>query len=205
MARSRLAPVFVVLVALTIFVSGMLAYKISVGSPAAPSAARAGSGAQSDLLTIEGRALVQVYHADGTNFATWRGHNALTNYARNGIAGCISGLTTAPFAYGRCSNWVPWMRAYVLQPDGTVNNGVAAPSTSTALPTGRSLVAVPICSGWRSQGTVEFLYIQGTLNGAAVDTDSAIGGVQFDKVDITPGIPVKIGDRAVITITFTVS
>jgi hypothetical protein len=205
MARSRLAPVFVVLVALTIFVSGMLAYKISMGSPAV----RAGSGAQSDLLTIEGRALVQLYHADGTNFATWRGHNSLTNYAKNGIAGCISGLTTAPYAYGRCSNWVPWMRAYVLQPDGILASNSAAPSTSTALPTGCSPMpttpAVPICNGWRSQATIEFLYTQGTLNGAAVDTDSALGGVQFDKVDITPGIPVKIGDRAVITITFTVS
>ena len=89
MARSRLTPVFVVLVALTLFVSGMLAYKLAIGSPAHPAAIWGGSSAKSDSFSIEGRALIQVYRADGTLSATWRGHNDLTPFGKNAIAGLV--------------------------------------------------------------------------------------------------------------------
>jgi hypothetical protein len=209
MVRSKLTPVFVVLVAMTLFVSGMLAYKLATGSTASPGAPARGAGAQSDLLTIEGRALIQVYRADGTLSATWRGHNSLTDVGRNAIVACVTGLSTAPNGYARCSNLVPNISVFftTIGIVGKFSLGAVA-AVSTPLPSGCSVTSwtPPACNGWTTQAT---LPVPNNANG----NDSTVvtlgagdqGSAMFDDISVSPGLVVHVGDRVAVTITFTVS
>src|ERR1700687_2574866 len=209
MARSRLTPVFVVLVALTLFVSGMLAYKLAIGSPAHPAAIWGGSSAKSDSFSIEGRALIQVYRADGTLSATWRGHNDLTPFGKNAIAGCFSGLTTTPYAgLGSCGGWT--RAIHVLLVAGPIQRPMGENATNTAVPAGCDPATgqAALCTGWQTQASF-YINQAGTLTNASAASEKAPFSSQtkFDIVSITPspGLAVNVGDTAVITITFSVS
>jgi len=194
MVRSKLAPVFAILLALTLFFSGMLTYKLLSGRTAALpgqlAVLRHTSAGQSDRVGIQGRVLIQAYHANGALFTTWKGHNALTVTAINAIAGCASGLTTAPIGFGACSSWTAWIK--VTAP----NIFFAGQATNTLNPTGCAL-----CTGWQSTATIAIP--DSIALGQAFAEDAS--GTHFDEVSISPAIAVNPGDRVVVTITFTVS
>jgi hypothetical protein len=208
MVRLKLTPVFVVLVAMTLFVSGMLAYKLAIGSTASPGAPARGAGAQSDLLTIEGRALIQVYRADGTLFATWRGHNSLTDVGRNAIVACVTGLSATPYGYGKCSGLVPNIIVYFTTA-GTIGKYSLAPvaAVSAPLPSGCSVASgTPACNGWTTQATLPVPNNSTGLDSTVVSLGAGDQGVaMFDDITVSPGLVVHVGDRVAVTITFTVS
>jgi hypothetical protein len=207
MVRLKLTPVFVVLVAMTLFVSGMLAYKLAIGSTASPGAPARGAGAQSDLLTIEGRALIQVYRADGTLSATWRGHNSLTDVGRNAIVACVTGLSTAPNGYGKCSGWVPNITVYFTTVGTTGSKYSLAPvaAVSTPLPSGCTVASWTLaCNGWTTQATLPVP--NNGLDSTVVSLGAGDqGAAMFDDITVNPALLVHPGDRVAVTITFTVS
>jgi hypothetical protein len=204
MARSRLTPVFVVLTALTLFLGGMLSYKLisGVGTTAPGSAVWTNqTRAHSEGIGIEGKVAIEVYSASGLLKTTWRGHNSLHPYAINAIAGCTSGLTTTPRYFGACG--VAQINSIQI---GAGSITATAAATNTALPAGCKPGALGIwCTGWASTATIDITQA-GTYNQAQAGyNDVTTGFAFFDTVTISPGLVLKVGDRAVVTITFTVS
>jgi|ERR1700681_3706182 len=204
MLRSKLGPVFAVLLALTLFFGGMLSYKILAGGggvKAAGSAQKA--SARSDAIGIQGKVAIRVYSASGQLKATWNGHNSLFATPKSAIAGCLSGITSAPHPYGSCSG----AKINVIE----ICNGNSSicpqdTATNTMLPSGCDPAVSENCTGWESTATIDIttsaLYT--TVIGEAF---IPLGGNTrgFDLVPIPTALTLNPGDRAVVTITFTVT
>jgi hypothetical protein len=201
MTRARLTPVFALLLALTLFFGGMLSYKLLSGAgvvKAAGGQALAGKPS-AQKVGVQGRFAIQVYNASGRLVATWKGHNSLTTYAQNAIAGCLSGITTAPLGFGTCGQTV---NAILMCPD---SGGFCAEdaSTNTMLPAGCDPVAA-LCTGWQSVATLNILQTS-SYSEARGEIHSGTSHRAFDIAAISPSLSLNQGDRAVVTITFTVS
>jgi hypothetical protein len=219
MAKSKLAGVFVVLLALTLFFGGMLSYRLLAGTSvhalggtsAAPQAAL-----RSESVGIQGKVDIQVYSSSGQLLTSWKGHNSLTPIAINAIAGCLSGATTTPLAIGSCSGAVGscviggpckgWVVAIDIS--DVAGDSPLTAATNTVLPLGctPASFSATLCTGWQSTATIG-IAASGAYNQAqGLYVESA--GVQyepFDTVSISPSLSLNAGDRAVVTITFTVS
>lgn len=191
MAKSKLAGVFAVLFALTLFFGGMLTYRLLAGTSMAQQPAL-----RSESVGIQGKVAIQVYSSSGRLVTSWTGHNSLTNWPINALAGCIPGLTTAPAQLGSCSG--PWItRIAICSETAGCPSAVA---TNTMVPSGCNPTNSGLCTGWQSTATIQIP--------AAATYTSAFGStdiVGFDRVVISPGLSLNAGDRAVVTITFTVS
>ena len=215
MGRKAISAVVAVLVAATLFVAGMLTerafLKPTVGSGVVASGASQPLGHSSDRVGIRGQAVIAAYHADGTRFALWEGHNSLSGSTINGLVGCITGANTAPPAEGSCSGWITGI---LVQGNNSAGVAVQAQSSATnsLSPVGCSNPIV-FCTGWKSTATIDTSIVTPfTIDTAAAGCGFAFGGpastgcnVAFDVLSVVPQIPVQPGDRVIITITFTVS
>jgi hypothetical protein len=200
MIKSKLAPVFAVLLALTLFFGGMLSYKLlATGARAGGAAAANIPSVHTQGIGIQGRVLIQIYGPSGRLLTTWKGHNSLRVAPINMIAGCLSGITAAPVFYGSCSG----AKINNLSLSGT--SSVDGATTNTMLPAGCDPAAME-CTGWQSTSTLD-IPTTGQYNavGGSLNTTSVFGKILFDFVNIAPALSLNKGDRAVVTITFTVS
>lgn len=181
-----------------LFTGGLLTYQISNHSNAQ---------SQLEKLNIGGYGVIKAYHADGTLFATWEGHNTLSFVAKNALALCISGLGTTPQGFGTCTSLATQIS--IIDFTGGVENFEAAkPSTVSATPAGCITNTPQNCSGWTDVATfdteitkpVSITTLQ-TLNAPG----SGVTGISaFDELNVNPAISLSPGDRLVVTITFTV-
>src|SRR2546421_11328928 len=131
MTRLKLAPVFALLLALTLFFGGMLSYKLITGAgakTAGASALASKPSTRSEGIGIQGKVAIQVYSASGQLVASWKGHNSLSIYAKSAIAGCLSGATTAPYLFGSCGS--------------EINSIIMCPSTGGACAEGNTTNSV---------------------------------------------------------------
>jgi hypothetical protein len=205
MAKSKLGGVYAVLIALTLFFGGMLSYKILTGSGATalggPVTAQQPS-LRSEGIGIQGRVAIQVYSSSGLLVTSWKGHNALSSTAISIMAECFSGKPSAgPGSFLACSG--PWISQIWICP--VTGTGIACEvgsATSTTVPSGCDPSFS--CTGWQSTATITIVTNNsGTMYDAALGLDS--GNHDFDRVNVSPAIALNQGDRAVITITFTIS
>lgn len=209
MTRSQVRVAFAILLGATLFVGGMLTERLVVLSPGHQPAAglqRSGSSVRIDAVAIHGQALILAFHANGDRFAAWQGHNALTLNTINNLAGCLSGINTAPLAQSPCSGWTTGI---FVQGTGGFSTALAtntlAPSTCTQ--------ANGTCTGWQSTATIDSSITTAftiTLAGAGCGSNeggppSTTCNAPFDIINVNPGISVTPGDRVIVTITFTVS
>lgn len=186
-----------VLLGLTLFFGGMLSARLLAAEAPAPAATQV----QNDGVGIAGAVTMSAYHADGTLFATWNGHNSLGQAAQNGIAACLPGLNTSPAYYNGCSTFID--KIYVGTQNGPIcclTDGAAA--TSAALPAGCSFVGTPFCSGWKSTATID---ITGSYTLSLAAGIHGQSGAAFDWIAVSPSFNVNAGDRVIVTITFSVS
>jgi hypothetical protein len=204
MAKSKLAGVFAVLIALTLFFGGMLSYKLLAGTGAKALTANTTGQQQalrSEGVGIQGKVAIQVYSASGRLLTNWKGHNQLSPESRFVIAKCLSGATPPSTFVGSCSG--PWINEILICTPAVVG-GIAncdqAAATNTMPGCGYPPAINSACVGWQSTATIEIT--------VAADYGSAHGrtaNLNFDDVLISPSLSLNVGDRAVVTITFTVS
>ena len=217
----RLKPaLFAVCAAILIFLAGFYASSLTAGP--APSNA--------DRITIEGKVLVQAYHSDGTLFAVWQGHNSLLTEVPNDIAACLSGSSSAPAYFGKCTGWTTSLYISGCQgavascpAGGTAHNPVISkPGTIALLPSGCNPLDATLsnlCNSWSIQASFsseltsqQTWFAAGTLPNSA--TFSSITGAcafppgcplsgSFDYVSLTSPITTNAGDTLTVTITFT--
>jgi hypothetical protein len=209
MARSKLAGVFAVLVALTLFLGGMLTYKLLAGTgekalSGTPTANQ--SALRSEGVGIQGKVEIRVFNSSGYLVTTWRGHNTLEYATRSAIAGCVSGATTTPSEFGSCSG--PWINNIAIcATSSSFGCGSSADAINNMLPLGCDPAAVGTCTGWQSTATIT---IAPGFNSSGYDQFEGtfrVGATYFgfDFGSISPSLSLNVGDRAVVTITFTVS
>src|SRR6266850_3338054 len=198
MRNTKLVGAIGLLLGLTLFFGGMLSARLL--SQLDTVASR--PSAQNEGLSIGGAVQIDAYHADGTKFASWSGHNALGAAAINGIAACLPGLDTTPAYYNGCSTFMN--KIYV----GTRNGPICcvtdgANATSTLLPNAcdPNTGSNP-CNGWKSSATID---IVGTYTLSLAAGIHGTSGAAFDWIDVNPSFAVSPGDRVIVTITFTVN
>lgn len=188
-----------------LFIGGFLAYPFFTHS-SGPS--------QSEKFGVSGYAVIKAYHSDGTLYATWEGHNSLTDSARSFIADCASGLATS-FPFSPPVGCSSWMTAIDLRDSGGSRVGQST-TTNAGLPTGCVPGSFPACTGWKSTATFDFnTYLGGSGNSAGCTTypcnigqvlgGSSVQAENWDLINVSPAITVNSGDRLITTITFTIS
>src|ERR1700682_3588911 len=134
MRNRKLLAIFGALLTLTVFFGGRVTYKLVSGSFGGTiTRAAAAAPSHRDGVTIRGHLDLQVVRA-GKVVATWKGHNALQPLAINAMAGCASGLTTAPAFVGKCSGWTPDISLFTNGPCYGWCMGAVA--TNSGLPAG---------------------------------------------------------------------
>lgn len=204
MARSKLSGVFAVLVALTLFLGGMLTYRLLAGT-GEPSTAKQ-PALRSEGVGIQGKVAIQVFDSSGYLVTTWSGHNTLEYAARSAIAGCVSGATTTPSEFGSCSG--PWINNIVICATATsIGCGPNADTTNTMLPLGCDPAASGFCTSWQSTATITIAPGFNSSSYNQFEGSYRVGATffGFDYGTISPSLSLNVGDRAVVTITFTVS
>lgn len=188
--RSRVFYIAAILIGAVVFVSGFFAY---------PALVHPQASGTSEGIPIGGYFMINFYHADGTLFASWQGHNTLLPRGQDQIAQCMSGQSLPPIL-GTCDG--PLL--YVFASDGSSGYYYGSITSSallpaSCLPSGNP----PTCTGWQTKGTITF------SSGNFPDTIGIVGTEgtshnQFDAVTITP-ISVSQGDTMSVTVTFSVS
>jgi hypothetical protein len=154
--------------------------------------------AGSEKLGISGHAVIKAYHADGTLYKIWEGHNSLTGWARDAIATCATNTSSMI----TCS---PWITRIGIQ--GSTQFQVN-PANNTLLPTGCNPNAFfsgqggSPCTGWKVDAT--FIIPQGGGGSVNLIYGYPPTALSFDEINVSPALSVAAGDQLVVTITFTV-
>ena len=200
MLRSKYTAVFAVLAALTLFFGGMFTYKVLQGGTGATAASTTNHApGHKESFTVEGRAVIQIIR-NGRVVTTWKGHNALYEYGKNAIVGCLSGKTTAPALFGKCSGYITHI--YLAVSGGGCNGWcVGAAATNTLTPANCDPAnGFPLCTGWTTEATLDI-----NQNETVVAASAANGNINwFDQISGL-SLAVNAGDRVDTKISFTVS
>ncbi len=156
-------------------------------------------------LALGGYGVVKAYHADGTLFYEWEGHNALHPFAINAISSCLVGLDTVPSGHSNCTSMITRM-----QLRSTSNGGVSGASTEfvthTLLPPScDSNSNSNLCNGWETRATFDFASLSCTA-GSDCPTLGFVRtlntpGAEFNSLDVADQ-EITPGDIVVVTIGF---
>lgn len=187
--HSRALYLGAILVVVAVFASGFFAYPMVVHPQA---------GGTSEGIPIGGYFVISFYHADGTLFATWQGHNSLYVAGINSLAECMSGQDLPP-VLGTCEG--PLAYVWVDNGGNAQYNGAA---TSTLYPSGCNPNGNPgTCTGWQTKGTITFSSGTFPVSMSRAGTEGS-SQFPFDLVSITP-VAVNQGDTMSVTVTFSIS
>jgi hypothetical protein len=184
----------------------------------------------SDRIGIKGQVLIQAYHSNGKLFAVWQGHNSILTEVPNDIVGCLSGSTSTPAYFGRCTGWSTSL--YIEGCPGAVASCpalssepvISKPGTIGLLPAGCNLhdaTFTNLCKQWSIQAsfsseltTPQTWFAAGTLPNSATFS-STVGACaippgcplsgSFDYASLGSPITTNAGDTLTVTITFTPS
>lgn len=176
------------------FVSGLVSYRVLFNTA---------NGGRTDNFDLQGYAVIKAYHANGTLYATWQGHNNIYLNAIDALSQCLSGESDSPNLYGTdCSQFINdvWISGPSLPP-------YTATATSTLTPSGCSPIGNPGgCSGWVTTGTIDFANFPTAPFPLSLQYGGAGYGFEpFDDVNLSPTITASSGDRVVITVTFSIT
>lgn len=183
-------------------------------------------------LAVGAYVAVRAYHADGSLYAMWEGHNALTGEGKMAIVGCLSGLDTTPNTASNVANSSTGCTSltHLLRIADSVSGFSATKLATKSVPvlssftgpiscqTDRSAAGVPFpCTSWKLEATFDSEITQAAnIDGVAAVTEFGAGsgtflGVpisvaapEFNRIAITPAIAVAAGDRLIITLNFNV-
>jgi hypothetical protein len=209
MAKSKLAGVFAVLIALTLFFGGMLTYKVMAGTGAkalvGASSARTPT-LRSEGIGIQGKVGVQVYSSSGRLLTSLETHNHLVAAPINNIAACVSGLASTTDGYPEGCASARINEVQLCSDPGGSNCLPSVVGTNVANPPGCIFGANPaigqtFCTGWQTTATIPI-----TVGGRSFT--SVLGEnahTAFDVASLPSTISPNVGDTVVITITFTIS
>ncbi len=160
-------------------------------------------------LALGGYGVIKAYHADGTLFYEWEGHNALTPSGIHTISSCFSssgdGLPLGNA--GHCTFGTS--QIVLLSGNSEIISNAFVDSDETLLPEGCDPVSfTPLCTGWFTRATIDFTNLSCTpgvdcpiLNEVQTWISSII---PFNTIDVTPQ-EITPGDIIVVTMTFTPS
>lgn len=160
---------------------------------------------------IHGHALIKAYHSDGTLYRIWEGDNSLSTTAINAIVSCATGVSTAPYGYGKCNSWMTAIeiaeivqqqqqqqpnRNALFNANTTVTNHLIPQTCNPNSPN------LSRCTGWQSQATFnDEITQQASIN--SVRGFDGSNGYPFDSLIVDAPIQVRPGDTLDVTITFT--
>lgn len=123
---------------------------------------------RNQALTISGTETIKVLAPDGRVVSTWQGADPLTANAANGLASCITGISTGNSpagVFGSCESWITGIAIQTDMPAGICNDGpkeqslcsyITAAATNTLTPIGcttGSAIAYGTCTGWITEAT----------------------------------------------------
>ena len=152
-------------------------------------------------LALGGYGVIEGYHADGTLFYEWEGHNTVFTVAKNAMVSCMSGVDTTPLSFN-CTQFISQMR--LVCATGTCIDDVQA--IQTLLPVGCDPdSSSSLCDSWKVSGTFNFASLSCTPGSDCLiltqvqtrNDNNAFNGIIVTDQEITPG------DIIVVTITFT--
>jgi len=160
----------------------------------------------SQTLALGGYGVVEAYHADGTLFYEWEGHNTLQSPAKNAISSCLSGIDVTPIGGNHpCTGMIE-----SIQIRG-INLFETQTPIQTLLPLGCNsdgdVLGEPVCDGWQVRGTFDFTSLSCTpgndcpvLNSVRTNiSNSPFNLLSVTSQEITPG------DIVAVTISFNIS
>ena len=160
----------------------------------------------SQSLAIGGYGVIKGYHADGTIFYEWEGHNALWPEAKSTISACLSGLESNPSNFV-CTNLTNYM--LLTHFDGSSEDW----TSDTDYHFSQKLIpqdCVPSqfsCTGWEVKETFDFTNLSCTPGlDCPVFNRVVTGGsyTLFNMLDVSSQ-EISPGDIIVVTIQFTPS
>jgi hypothetical protein len=191
-----------VLAALTLFFGGMLSYKVIAGRQTLPAIGQASAGVSGhhEAVGIQGRAVMKVLRG-GNVVASWKGHNSLTDYAKNAVVGCLSGLQPAPPLFSCTSGMTTVIK---LDGAGGTCGYFCEGHVASSIPQPPGCLFAYMnpyipCNGWQVDATVDI-----TGNETSIVAAHAGVGYMFDDIVVSPALAVHYGDRVHVVITFTV-
>lgn len=183
-------------------------------------------------LAVGAYVAVRAYHADGSLFAVWEGHNALTGEGKAAIVGCLSGLDTTPNTAPNIANSSTGCTSltHLLRIADSASGFSATKPATKSLPvfstvvgptpcqTDRSHGGVPSpCTSWKLEATFDTEITQaasidvvstvtefGAGSGTILGQPISVAAPEFNRIAISPAIAVAAGDRLIITLNFNV-
>ncbi len=187
-------------IAFVMFVGGFFSYSM-IGQQNENSLAQS--------LALGGYGVVKAYHADGTLFYEWEGHNALVPRGIHVLTSCFSGVGLPFNTANLCTGGIFRIDLTDKVNDSNFQLIDSASSVQTILPVGCDPgSANPLCTGWSSRGTLDFSNLICT---PGVDCPTfnevntrLVGLAPFNSLDVTPQ-EITPGDIIVVTITFSPS
>ena len=168
-----------------------------------------------ESLSIGAYVTVEAYHADGTLYHSWDGHNLLGQAYQNALVGCISGLDTTPSHQITCTKFFDTL-ALTLRNQSS-NAVVPLGAINTLTPSVAGLPENCIfdhggqdrCTGWQLEGTFDFAGLDcdaGVNCFNATNTYSSINATNayFNTITLDEQIPIGPDDRLIVTMDFSI-
>jgi len=166
----------------------------------------------SQSLALGGYGVVEAYHADGTLFYEWEGHNLIFDLTKSAISACLSGVDVTPnFGRYTCTEMIRFMSLI----DTTQGITIAIePVIQTLLPVGCLADAGSpqgVCLGWEVRATFDFTDLSCTtnidcpiFNAIVTLANNDIPPIAFNSISPTPQ-QITPGDIIVVRISFNLS